>query len=627
MDNESSSQDTGEIHSQVLPAGYALDEYSIEKEIGSGGFGVTYRARDKHLDRVVAIKEYFPFNLASRASSFQVSPKTRIAKDVEEYQWGLDRFIDEARVLAHFEHPNIIRVIRYIEKNSTAYIIMDYAQGRDLATVLQSENPLSVERVKDIVLPIAEGLINVHSAQMLHRDIKPGNIRIKDNGTPVLIDFGAARQAIGARSKSISTILTPGYAPIEQYSSRGNQGPWTDIYALAAVAYVCLTHESLSHFEATERIRGDRLPKLVDRIPNSDHAFLAALDWALQPDEQQRPQSVSAWLQAMTHPGSVSNTAIGNDRTQAITSVSTSVKAEPSSMSPATESTGYDVFISYASPDKETAFRFCEELERRNIRCWIAPRNVRAGKEYTEEIIRGLDRAQHMVLMLSQAANQSIFVKREVERAISYNKPVFPVRIEDVMPAPSLELLISSSHWIDAWAGKLDTHIDQLARDLNDDDEAPLESLRQHDSARVGNNASANTNTKSRFTVGTIAIAIVGLGVAGVLAYMAMTLSGNERTTTLVNPTPESQSIEPSAIESPASPVVEPQAPTLSKAQPKTSRPAPDKTSVVNPNQVQDRQDFERAKIINTPEAFELYLRLHPSGDYRKQARQYQQRR
>ena len=239
MDNhQPSNPHSDQPASQALPPGYELDEYVVEKEIGAGGFGVTYKAYDKQLDRYVAIKEYFPFNLATRDHTMHVAPKTRVAQDVDEYTWGLSRFIQEARTLALFEHPSIIRVIRYIERNSTAYIIMDFADGRDVSEVLQKDGLLTVEELKAIVLPIAEGLASVHSADMLHRDIKPGNIRVRDNGTAVLIDFGAARQAIGVRSQSISTILTPGYAPIEQYSTRGNQGPWTDLYALAAVGCV-----------------------------------------------------------------------------------------------------------------------------------------------------------------------------------------------------------------------------------------------------------------------------------------------------------------------------------------------------------------------------------------------------
>ena len=293
MDNhQPSNPHSDQPASQALPPGYELDEYVVEKEIGAGGFGVTYKAYDKQLDRYVAIKEYFPFNLATRDHTMHVAPKTRVAQDVDEYTWGLSRFIQEARTLALFEHPSIIRVIRYIERNSTAYIIMDFADGRDVSEVLQKDGLLTVEELKAIVLPIAEGLASVHSADMLHRDIKPGNIRVRDNGTAVLIDFGAARQAIGVRSQSISTILTPGYAPIEQYSTRGNQGPWTDLYALAAVGYVCLTGENLSHYEATERIRNDQLPKLADRIKEGDRIFLEALDWALSPEETDRKSVV-----------------------------------------------------------------------------------------------------------------------------------------------------------------------------------------------------------------------------------------------------------------------------------------------------------------------------------------------
>lgn len=283
--------------SQALPPDYMLRKFRVEEEIGAGGFGVTYRAYDTELQRHVAVKEYFPFNLATRDSTYCVRPKTRVSQDVEEYQWGLRGFVTEARSLALFDHPNIIRVIDSFEENETAYIVMEYARGRDLSALL-SQGLLSVEQTAAIVLPIIRGLGVVHTAQLLHRDIKPGNIIIREDGNPVLIDFGAARHAIGVRSRSISTILTPGYAPIEQYSSRGNQGPWTDIYALSAVAYVCLTGENLSHYEATERIRSDDLPPLGQRIEHRDSAFLNAIDWGLCPEEQDRPQSVATWLEA-----------------------------------------------------------------------------------------------------------------------------------------------------------------------------------------------------------------------------------------------------------------------------------------------------------------------------------------
>ncbi len=284
---------------QALPSGYELDEYVIDHEIGSGGFGVTYKGYDKNLNRVVAIKEYFPFDLASRGQRHTVSPKTQAASDISDYRWGLDGFIQEARTLALFEHPSIIRVVRYIERNNTAYIVMEFADGQDVSNLLSQRGVLSIDEVKSLIVPIIEGLAVVHAAGMLHRDIKPANIRIRASGAPVLIDFGAARQAIGARSRSISTVFTAGYAPIEQYSSRGNQGPWTDIYSLSAVAYVALTGENIYHFEATERIRRDTLPRLADRIEGGDRAFIEAIDRGLSPEESDRPQSVTEWLELM----------------------------------------------------------------------------------------------------------------------------------------------------------------------------------------------------------------------------------------------------------------------------------------------------------------------------------------
>lgn len=288
---------------QALPSGYELDEYVIDHEIGSGGFGVTYKGYDKNLNRVVAIKEYFPFDLASRGQRHTVSPKTQAASDISDYRWGLDGFIQEARTLALFEHPSIIRVVRYIERNNTAYIVMEFADGQDVSNLLSQRGVLSIDEVKSLIVPIIEGLAIVHAAGMLHRDIKPANIRIRASGAPVLIDFGAARQAIGARSRSISTVFTAGYAPIEQYSSRGNQGPWTDIYSLSAVAYVALTGENIYHFEATERIRRDTLPRLADRIEGGDRAFIEAIDRGLSPEESDRPQSVTEWLELMAGGG------------------------------------------------------------------------------------------------------------------------------------------------------------------------------------------------------------------------------------------------------------------------------------------------------------------------------------
>lgn len=296
---EGNMSDKDQPDETVLPAGHQIEEYRIEQVIGSGGFGITYRGVDVNLETPVAIKEYFPFSLASRSRNLHVGPKTRVQADVDEYQWGLDRFVEEARTLARFSHANIVRVRRYIQTNGTAYIVMDFCEGMPLSAIIE-RNPggLSEAHVRQYLMPLLDGMEQVHSADMLHRDIKPHNVIVKEDGTPILIDFGAARQAIGLRSQSISTVLTPGYAPIEQYSARGNQGPWTDIYALGALVYASMTGRPPD--EATERIRHDQTPKLADVCRKlGDAAFLEAIDWALEPDEHQRPQSIGQWRNAL----------------------------------------------------------------------------------------------------------------------------------------------------------------------------------------------------------------------------------------------------------------------------------------------------------------------------------------
>lgn len=298
--NESGNgpSETIRIREQTLPAGYRLHEYVISKVIGSGGFGVTYFGRDTNLDKAVAIKEYFPFSLASRYDDQWVAPNTTVQDDQSEYDWGLSRFIDEARTLAKFEHPNLIRVVRYIEENGTAYIVMDFAEGRPLSTVVNEDGLLSEDQLKPMLLPLLDGLSLVHAADMLHRDVKPENIIIRSDGTPVLIDFGAARQAIGSRSRPISTILTPGYAPYEQYFSSGNQGPWTDIYALGAVSYACLTGEA--PHEAVQRAVEDPTTPTVEAAKGrGSKQFLEAVDWAIRPREGDRPQTVAEWRAAL----------------------------------------------------------------------------------------------------------------------------------------------------------------------------------------------------------------------------------------------------------------------------------------------------------------------------------------
>ena len=276
----------------ALPSGYRIEEYELVRVLGSGGFGITYLGYDHHLDKAVAIKEYLPNDLAVRGDNQSVLPKS--TEDTPDYEWGLERFLNEAQTLARFDHRHIIKVHRFFRVHGTGYIVMEYAEGETLSELLQRKGSLTDAELKHILLPILDGLEAVHGADFLHRDIKPKNIVIRDDGSPVLIDFGSARQLVVGKSRSVTAIVTPGYAPIEQYSAKGHQGPWTDIYALGAVCYRCLAGEPPD--DATERLREDPLIPATRRCKGkASKAFLEAIDRALRVDEGKRPQTVKSW--------------------------------------------------------------------------------------------------------------------------------------------------------------------------------------------------------------------------------------------------------------------------------------------------------------------------------------------
>ena len=281
----------------ALPQGYRLQEYELVRVLGFGGFGMTYLGFDHNLDKAVAIKEYLPSDIAIRTADRSVAPQASNFRG--DFQWGLERFLGEARTLARFDHRHIIKVYRFFEAHGTGYIVMEYAEGETLSAHLERKGPLSEAELKAILYPLLDGLEVVHGADFLHRDIKPGNIVLRDvDGSPVLLDFGAARQAVGAKSRSVTSIVTPGYAPIEQYSTRGRQGAWTDLYALGGVCYRALTGDVPE--DATDRMRDDPLVPVAQRCAGRvSEAFLSAVDWALSVDEGARPQNVGAWREAM----------------------------------------------------------------------------------------------------------------------------------------------------------------------------------------------------------------------------------------------------------------------------------------------------------------------------------------
>ncbi|RPJ44957.1 MAG: hypothetical protein EHM16_14125 [Betaproteobacteria bacterium] len=278
------------VYRNALELNSTLAEYRLEAVLGVGGFGMTYLGWDNHLEKHVAIKEYLPGDLAVRALDGSVVP---VSTDHQcDYLWGLERFIQEARTLARFSHPHIVRVNRYFEANGTGYMVMDYENGESLSQRLKRA-PLPAEaELKRMLMPLLDGLAAVHAARFLHRDIKPSNIFIRANGSPVLLDFGAARATGGTRA--LTAVLTPGYAPLEQYGADGKQGPWTDIYAMAGVLFRTVTDQNPP--DAVGRLQGDSVPQaLAAARSRYSEPLLRAIEWALQVQPEVRPQSIADW--------------------------------------------------------------------------------------------------------------------------------------------------------------------------------------------------------------------------------------------------------------------------------------------------------------------------------------------
>jgi serine/threonine protein kinase/TPR repeat protein len=294
---------TEQAYPDALPAQHRLHWYVLERVLGQGGFGITYLARDANLDQAVAIKEYLPVDVATRRADSSV--RSRTEEQSERYRWGLDRFIREARTLAKFDHPNIVRVLSVFEHNNTAYMVMRFEEGENLAALLERRRTLPEDELMRVVLPILDGLELVHNAGFIHRDIKPDNIHIRDDGSPVLLDFGSARHSMG-HARTVTILVAPGYAPFEQYYSSGeNQGPWTDLYSLGATCYRAIA--GIAPMDAITRSKGILgstreilIPAATIGTGRYSPGLLKAVDHALQFAEKDRPQSIAEWRRELT---------------------------------------------------------------------------------------------------------------------------------------------------------------------------------------------------------------------------------------------------------------------------------------------------------------------------------------
>ncbi|MCK7461528.1 MAG: serine/threonine protein kinase [Sphingobacterium sp.] len=299
----------------ALASGCVLDEYRIDSILGAGGFGVTYKAWDSHLETWVAIKEYFPVEWSFRdGDGVTVHPNTQGSavsgneEQVSDYLWGLERFLDEARVLARIQHPFVVRVKRYFRAHGTAYIVMEYEEGEPLSAILQDGETLGEDEVRGLLEDVLPALQAVHEQGYLHRDIKPSNLYVRSSDHRViLIDFGAARAAVGRHSKSVTSLVTPGYSPPEQYTTRNDRyGGWTDLYALGAVLYRCVTGHAPT--EAAERLLEDHQEPAVRACAGRyGTPLLQVIDRALAVRPEQRFQTVAEMQAALCEAGDESS--------------------------------------------------------------------------------------------------------------------------------------------------------------------------------------------------------------------------------------------------------------------------------------------------------------------------------
>jgi serine/threonine protein kinase len=281
----------------ALPNGFQLDEYRIERQLSLGGFSIVYLASDGE-GRAVAIKEYLPNSLALRGEN-EICPQIT-PEHLGAFRYGMKCFFEEGRALARLSHPNVIRVLNFFRANDTVYMVMEYEQGRTLQEFVQQNRPAVTENfMRNVFTRVLNGLREVHSHKLLHLDLKPSNIYMRRDHTPLLIDFGAARQTLAADTPMLKPMYTPGFASPEHYQQRELLGPWSDIYSVGASMYACLAGSAPQAADA--RLERDQLIPAMVRWENEySDQLLETIDWCLCLNHLYRPQSVFALQKALT---------------------------------------------------------------------------------------------------------------------------------------------------------------------------------------------------------------------------------------------------------------------------------------------------------------------------------------
>lgn len=284
----------GTASNEPLPPGFELDGYRIDRKLSMGGFSMVYLAHDPS-GQAVAIKEYMPARLARRVGR---SPLSVVAEeDRAAFNHGLKAFFEEGRILAHIDHPNVVKVLNFFRANQTAYMVMRYETGHNLQEVIRKfqerGESIKEEHLRNLFVPLLGGLREVHKQKLLHLDIKPANIYLRNTGQPVLIDFGASRQGLGGEGPAHGTVYTPGFAAPEQENTNQALGPWTDIYSIGATLYACLAGRP--PLAAKLRLDYDALEPAQRRwFKRYSPQLLELIDWSMRLNIHERPQSVFA---------------------------------------------------------------------------------------------------------------------------------------------------------------------------------------------------------------------------------------------------------------------------------------------------------------------------------------------
>lgn len=275
-----------------LPKDFLLDDYRIERQLSLGGFSIVYLAYDS-VGEPVAIKEYLPSSMAQRTAE---SPVPIITPGKEAFfAQGMKSFVEEARLLSHIKHPNVVEILSFFKANETAYIVMRYVSGRSLHEYIEARKAsgkmIRESFLRNIFVRLLSGLREVHLQKLLHLDLKPANIYLRDDAQPVLLDFGATRVGLGQRDPSLGNMYTPGFAAPEQQGSGERLGPWTDIYSIGATLYACLAWDTPQ--AAALRMQADELEPAQKRwVKLYSIQLLELIDWCMKLRIEERPQSV-----------------------------------------------------------------------------------------------------------------------------------------------------------------------------------------------------------------------------------------------------------------------------------------------------------------------------------------------